>query len=115
MKDLLGMADLDAATITELLNTATAMKGVLGRDIQKVPTLGGRLVVTLFYEPSTRTSSSFELAAKYLSADVQSLPVAQSSVTKGESLLDTAETLQAMGAHILVLRHPSAGVPRFLA
>ena len=110
--------DLDDFSWDELelvRSTAQAMREVLQRDIKKVPTLRGKTVVTLFYEASTRTRGSFEVAAKALSADVVNLTPATSSTTKGESLLNTARTLQAMGADVIVLRHPHAGAPYLLA
>ncbi len=114
-KDLLGLQDLTAAEITVLLDTAVPMKDVITRPIKKVPTLRGRTVVNLFYENSTRTRSSFELAAKYLSADSINISSSSSSVTKGESLYDTARTLQALGADVIILRHPMAGAPHLVA
>jgi aspartate carbamoyltransferase catalytic subunit len=114
-KDLLGLEELSPGEIELILETADAMKEILSRDIKKVPTLRGRLVVNLFYEPSTRTRTSFELAAKYMGADVVNIAVATSSVVKGESLVDTAATLAAMGLDVLVVRHHAAGVPHLLA
>jgi aspartate carbamoyltransferase catalytic subunit len=114
-KDILGLQNLSAEEIRLILDTAVPMKEILGRAIKKVPTLRGRTVVTLFYEPSTRTRTSFELAAKYLSADSVNLSTSTSSVVKGETLKDTARTLAAMGADVVVLRHPMAGAPNLLA
>ncbi len=114
-KDLLGIKELRKEEILLLLNTARAFKEVLQRDIKKVPTLRGRTVVNLFFEPSTRTRTSFELAAKRLSTDVINFSAPTSSLVKGESLLDTALTVQALGADIVVIRHGSAGVPHMLA
>lgn len=114
-KDLLGLKDLDAPQIELLLETADAMRQVFDREVKKVPALRGRVVVNLFYEPSTRTRTSFELAAKALSADVVNIAVASSSVVKGESLVDTARTLQALGADYVVIRHSSAGAPHLLS
>ncbi|MGO0121865.1 aspartate carbamoyltransferase catalytic subunit [Desulfothermobacter acidiphilus] len=114
-KDLLGLAELSAEEIEAIIEQAEAMHEVLKRTIKKVPTLRGRVVVNLFYEPSTRTRFSFELAAKYLSAETVSLAAGSSSVIKGESLLDTALTIEALGADVVVLRHPSAGAPALLA
>lgn len=114
-KDLLGLQDLSAEEIELVLNTATSMKEILSRPIKKVPALRGRVVVNVFYEPSTRTRVSFELAAKYLSAESVSVTASASSVVKGESLKDTALTLSAMGADVVVLRHPLAGAPHLLA
>jgi aspartate carbamoyltransferase catalytic subunit len=114
-KDLLGLQYLSAEEISLILNTAEPMKEILGREIKKVPTLRGRVIVTLFYEASTRTRTSFELAAKYLGADTASLSVATSSVQKGESLGDTAKTIEVMGADCIVVRHSSTGAPHLLA
>ncbi|HEY8425975.1 MAG TPA: aspartate carbamoyltransferase catalytic subunit [Limnochordales bacterium] len=114
-RHLLELADLEPGAIEQILETADAMRQVFDRPVKKFPTLRGRVVVNLFYEPSTRTRTSFELAAKALSADVVNVAVAQSSVVKGESLVDTARTYQALGADYLVVRHASAGVPHLLA
>jgi len=114
-KDLLGLRDVAAEEIAFVLDTAMAMKQIMKRQIKKVPTLRGRTVVTVFYEPSTRTRTSFELAAKYLSADTVGIAAAASSVVKGESLKDTARTVAAMGADVVVLRHPMAGAAGLLA
>lgn len=114
-RHLLSMRELTAAEIYRILDTATAMKEIIKRPIKKVPTLRGRTVVLIFYEPSTRTRTSFELAAKYLSADSVNITAAASSVVKGESLKDTARTIAAMGADLIVLRHPMAGAPALLA
>ncbi len=115
MKHLLSAADLSAETATEILDIAASMAAVSGREIKKLPTLRGRTVVNLFYEDSTRTRISFEAAAKRLSADVINFSVKGSSVAKGESLKDTAWTLQAMGADAVVIRHPARGAPHRLA
>src|ERR1700674_3176813 len=104
-KDLLGLAPLTAEEIELILNTAVPFKKLFTRSIKKVPTLRGKAVALLFYEPSTRTRTSFELAAARLSADVLSLAVASSSVQKGESLMDTALNLEAMKVDFIVLRH----------
>jgi aspartate carbamoyltransferase catalytic subunit len=101
--------------MTEILDNAVPMKQVISRDIKKVPTLRGKTVVILFFEPSTRTRISFELAAKHLSADTVNVSVSTSSVSKGESLFDTARTIKALGADLVVLRHPAAGAPHILA
>ena len=93
-KDLLGLADLSRSDIDTILNTAVPMKDVLTRDIKKVPTLRGKVICTVFYENSTRTRTSFELAGKYLSADTVNLAVTTSSVQKGESLKDTIKPLK---------------------
>ncbi|QGP92960.1 Aspartate carbamoyltransferase [Neomoorella glycerini] len=114
-KDLLGLKDLTAEEMELILETAAPMKEILGRDIKKVPTLRGKLVVTLFYEPSTRTRTSFELAAKYMGADTVSIATATSSIQKGESLRDTARTLAAMGTDAVIIRHSAAGSPALLA
>ncbi len=114
-KNLLGLQDLSAEEITFLLDTAIPMKDIISRPIKKVPTLRGKTVVNLFYENSTRTRSSFELAAKYLSADSVNISSSSSSVAKGESLYDTARTIQSLGADVIILRHPMAGSPRLLA
>jgi aspartate carbamoyltransferase catalytic subunit len=115
VKHLLSAGDLDAATATEILDIAGEMASVSGREIKKLPTLRGRTVVNLFYEDSTRTRISFEAAAKRLSADVINFSAKGSSVAKGESLKDTAWTLQAMGADAVVIRHPASGAPHRLA
>ncbi len=112
------LIDLDVVTWPEIdlvMRTTDAMKEVLGRPIQKVPALRGRRVTTLFYEASTRTRISFETAAKNLSADVASVSTSTSSVTKGESLVDTVRTLEALGAEILVMRHSVSGAPYLAA
>ena len=114
-KHLLALEDLEAGDIRQILDTADAMRQVFERPVKKFPTLRGRVVVNLFYEPSTRTRTSFELAAKALSADVVNVAVAQSSVVKGESLVDTARTFESLGADYVVIRHASAGVPHLLA
>ncbi|MEJ2313521.1 MAG: aspartate carbamoyltransferase catalytic subunit [Nitrospirota bacterium] len=114
-KDLLGIKDLSAEEIALILDTAAGFKDVLRRDIKKVPTLRGRTVVNLFYEPSTRTRTSFELASKRLSTDVVNFSVPSSSVVKGETLIDTARTVQALGADVMIIRHSSSGVPYLLA
>ncbi len=115
MKHLLSIDDLDQETIEGLLDRAESFAEVSKRDIKKVPALRGRTVVTLFYEASTRTSSSFELAAKRLSADVVSVKAAGSSVEKGESLKDTVETLSAYDPAAIVIRHPQAGAAQMLS
>jgi aspartate carbamoyltransferase catalytic subunit len=114
-RHLLGIADLDAEEITLILDTAGAMVEIAARPIKKVPTLRGRTVVNLFFEPSTRTRTSFEVAEKRLSADTLSIAVAQSSVTKGETLLDTVRNLEAMAPDMIVMRHASSGAPHLLA
>ena len=114
-KDLLGIKELTTEDIYHILETASGFKDVLQRDIKKVPPLRGKTVVNLFFEPSTRTRVSFELAAKRLSADVINLSTITSSVVKGETLKDTALTIKALGADFVVIRHSSAGVPHFLS
>lgn len=114
-KDLLGLATIKTEEIELILDTAARMKEILSRPIKKVPALRGRTVVNVFYEPSTRTRVSFELAAKYLSADCINISASASSVVKGESLKDTARTIAALGADAVVLRHPLAGAPHLLA
>ena len=114
-KDLVGIQHLSTDDINLILDTAIPMKEVINRQIKKVPTLRGRSVITVFYEASTRTRVSFELAAKYLSADTVNIAAKDSSVSKGESLEDTALTIAAMGANAVVLRHPMAGASEMLA
>jgi len=110
-KNLISVRDLSREDIERILDRAASFAEVSGREIKKVPTLRGRTIINLFYEASTRTSSSFELAAKRLSADVINFSASGSSVAKGESLKDTALTLQAMGADAVVIRHSSSGSP----
>jgi aspartate carbamoyltransferase catalytic subunit len=114
-KHLLGIEQLDRQEIELILDTAAQMRAILDRPIKKVPTLRGRTVVNLFMEPSTRTRASFEMAERVLSADSLSIQAAGSSVTKGESLLDTARNLEAMSPDVIILRHPSAGAGALLA
>jgi aspartate carbamoyltransferase catalytic subunit len=114
-KDLLGIKELSPEEVSLVLETAAGFKDVLKRDIKKVPTLRGRTVVNLFFEPSTRTRTSFELASKRLSTDVINFSVPTSSVVKGETLIDTALTVQALGADFIIIRHASSGVPHLLA
>jgi aspartate carbamoyltransferase catalytic subunit len=114
-KDLLGIQDLTVEEVGLILDTATSMKEIASRDIKKVPTLRGKTIINLFYEPSTRTRTSFEIAGKWMSADVINISTAGSSVVKGESLKDTGLTLQAMHPDIVVIRHPVAGAPKLLA
>lgn len=114
-KDVLGLEEMSVEEIRQILQTAKVMKGILMRPIKKLPTLKGKSVVNLFYEASTRTRTSFEMAAKVLGADTTSIAVAQSSVSKGESLYDTAKTIQAMRADLVILRHSSSGSASFLA
>jgi len=114
-RHLLGIEELDPDEIGLILDTATAMKEVGTRAIKKVPTLRGRTVVNLFFEPSTRTRMSFELAEKRLSADTLGMTTTGSSVVKGETLTDTARTIEAMSPDIIVMRHGSSGAPYQLA
>ena len=114
-KNMIGLRDVSAGQISLILDTAAPMKEIIKRRIKKVPTLRGRTVATVFYEASTRTRTSFELAAKYLSADTVGITAATSSVSKGESLKDTARTIEAMGTDVVVLRHPMAGAAELLA
>jgi aspartate carbamoyltransferase catalytic subunit len=114
-KDLLGLRELSVDEINFILETADAFKQVGTREIKKVPALRGKTLVNFFVEPSTRTRISFELAALRLSADVINISAATSSLTKGETLKDTARNLEALHTDILVLRHSSAGAPQFLA
>jgi aspartate carbamoyltransferase catalytic subunit len=114
-KDFLGLYDVSKEEINEILDTAVAMKDILTRTVKKVPTLRGKTVINLFYEPSTRTKFSFNLAAKRLSADVMSISKSSSSIAKGESLLDTAKTMEVMGADVVVIRHSAPGAAKFLA
>lgn len=114
-KHILGLEELTAEEITLVLDTAESMKEVSERDVKKVPALRGVTVCNLFFEPSTRTRSSFEIAEKRLSADVLNFTSSQSSVVKGESLLDTARNIEAMGASMIVIRHPMSGAPWLLA
>ncbi len=114
-KDLLGMGQLSVEDIELILNTAESLKEISQREIKKVPVLRGKSVVVFFYEPSTRTKTSFEMAAKMLSADTVSISSTGSSMEKGETLIDTAKNLQAMSPDLIVLRHPSSGAPHLLA
>lgn len=114
-KDLLDLDDFSSEEITLLLETTAAMTEILSRPIRRVPTLRGKTIVNMFYEASTRTRSSFELAAKNLSADLVNVSASQSSVEKGESLIDTMRTLQALGADMVVMRHWEAGAPYLAA
>jgi aspartate carbamoyltransferase catalytic subunit len=114
-KDILGLQEMDAGEIELILQTAHSFREILDRPIKKVPTLRGRSIVTLFYEPSTRTRTSFEMAAKIMSADVSSIAPSSSSVVKGECLKDTALTLQAMRPDLFIIRHQASGAAQFLA
>ncbi|GMR04376.1 MAG: aspartate carbamoyltransferase catalytic subunit [Thermodesulfobacteriota bacterium] len=114
-KDLLAIKDLSAGEISLLLDTAASFKEISEREIKKVPTLRGKTIINLFYEPSTRTRTSFEIAAKRMSADAVNISVSTSSVVKGETLKDTAMNLEAMRPGCIVIRHCSAGTPAMLA
>ena len=114
-KDLLGIEGLDRQEIVEILDTADSFQEVSSRPIKKVPTLRGKTVINLFFEPSTRTRTSFEIAGKRLSADVVNISMSTSSVSKGETLIDTARTLDAMAADCVVIRHSSSGAPHTIA
>jgi aspartate carbamoyltransferase catalytic subunit len=114
-RDLLGIRDLSAADIVGILDTAETFSEISTREVKKVPALRGKTVINLFFEASTRTRTSFELAAKRLSADAVNISVSSSSLSKGETLLDTAMNLDAMAPDCIVVRHSSAGVPRQLA
>jgi aspartate carbamoyltransferase catalytic subunit len=114
-KDLLGLEDLSAEEIRLILDTAASFKEVVQRPIKKVPALRGKTVVNLFFEPSTRTRTSFELAAKRLSADVVNFTAGSSSLVKGESLLDTVRNIQAMNVHTIIMRHSCSGAVDLVA
>lgn len=114
-KDILGLKDLTAEEIELLLNTADNMKEISKREIKKVPTLRGKTVVNLFFEPSTRTRTSFEIAAKRLSADTLNISASTSAVQKGETLSDTARNIEAMKPDIIVMRHAISGAHHYLA
>jgi aspartate carbamoyltransferase catalytic subunit len=114
-KDLLGIADLTPEEITLILDTAEAMKEIGSRTVKKVPALRGKTVVNLFFEPSTRTRTSFEIAEKRLSADTLNVAIGTSSVVKGETLADTAMNLEAMNPDMIVLRHSSSGASHLLS
>lgn len=114
-KDLLSLYDLDAEEISMILDTAAEFKKVSERRVKKVPALRGKTVVNFFIEPSTRTRTSFELAEQRLSADIVNISASSSSLTKGESLLDTAKNIEALQADIIVMRHSAAGAHNFLS
>jgi len=114
-KDLLGIRELSAEEINTILDAADSFKEISTRSIKKVPTLRGKTVINFFFESSTRTRTSFEIAAKRLSADTINISASNSSVTKGETLIDTARNLEAMAPDAIVIRHPSPGVPHQLA
>lgn len=114
-KDILGLRDLSVQEIQEILTTAKAMRPLIENKNKKFTYLQGKTIINLFYEASTRTRVSFELAAKYLGATHANVATASSSVKKGETLIDTAKTLQAMGVDIVILRHPMTGAPKLLS
>jgi aspartate carbamoyltransferase catalytic subunit len=114
-KDLLGIRELSVEEINTVLDSADSFKEISRRSIKKVPTLRGKTIINFFFESSTRTRTSFEIAAKRLSADTINISASNSSLTKGESLIDTAQNLQAMSPDAIVIRHPSPGVPHQLA
>ena len=114
-RDVLGLEDFSAEEIRLVLSTAREMKNIVGRDIKKVPALRGKAIVTLFYEPSTRTRTAFELAGKYLGADVVNITASASSIVKGESLRDTLYTIEAMGVDAIVMRHKAEGAAAYAA
>jgi aspartate carbamoyltransferase catalytic subunit len=114
-KDLLTMQELEPAEILTLVDTAASLEEIAKRDIKKVPALRGKTIVNLFYEPSTRTRTSFEIAGKWLSADVINFSVSASSAAKGESFIDTAKNIEAMSPDVVVVRHSSSGAAELLA
>ena len=114
-KDILGLEEIEAEDIQFILDTAESMKEVSEREIKKVPTLRGKTMINIFYEPSTRTRTSFEIAGKRLSADVVNISTSTSSVAKGETLKDTGRNLMAMKPDLLVIRHSAVGAPKLLA
>src|SRR6266498_3121212 len=114
-RDLLGIEDLTADEIRYILDAVPPFKEISERDIKKVPTLRGKTIINLFFESSTRTRTSFEIAGKRLSADVVNISASTSSVSKGETLIDTTRTLDAMAADCVVIRHSSSGAPHTLA
>ncbi len=114
-KDLLSLEELSTEDIELVLSTAQSLKEILARPIKKVPTLRGKVVCTLFYEPSTRTRTSFELAAKYMSADTVSIATSTSAMQKGETLADTARNIEVMGTDVVIMRHSVSGSCHFLA
>lgn len=114
-KDILGLEDFSTEEISLVLETAREMKNIIHRDIKKVPTLRGKSIVTLFYEPSTRTRTSFEMAGKYLGADVVNITASNSSIVKGESLRDTLYTIEAMGVDAVIMRHKAEGAAAYAA
>jgi aspartate carbamoyltransferase catalytic subunit len=114
-KDMLGIKDLTKDEINYILNTAETMKYIIKSNNKKTPHLSGKSIVTLFYENSTRTRLSFELAAKYMGANIANISASSSSLTKGETLIDTGKTIEAMGTDVIVMRHPMSGAAHLLA
>jgi aspartate carbamoyltransferase catalytic subunit len=114
-KDLLGIKEMGTEEINLILETAESFKEVLKRDIKKVPTLRGKTIVNLFYEPSTRTRTSFELAGKRMSADVINITPSVSSIVKGESLIDTVKNIESMNSDFIIIRHSAAGAPYLIS
>ena len=114
-KDLLGLRDIPESDLNLILKTASSMKEVFKRPVRRVPPLIAKNIVTLFYEPSTRTRTSFHMAAKMLSANTTNISVSTSSVQKGETLIDTVKNLEAMGVDALIIRHSMAGAPHLVA
>ena len=114
-KDLLSIKQLSESDINLILDVASSLKELTQRDIKKVPTLRGKSIINFFYEPSTRTRTSFEMAAKILGADTISISASTSSMVKGETLIDTAKNLEAMNPDIIVIRHSSSGAPHLIA
>ena len=114
-KDLLGLRNTSAEEIREILDSAKVMKQIILSNNKKTPHLQGKSVITMFYENSTRTRLSFELACKYLGGTASGMTAAASSVAKGESLIDTAQTLEVMGTDVLIMRHPISGAPHYMA
>lgn len=114
-KDFLGLRGVPGEEIDEILNTSELMKHILMQNHKKTPHLQGKSIVTLFYENSTRTRLSFELAGKYMSASASNVSASSSSVAKGETLLDTGKTIEMMGTDVLIMRHPLSGAPHHLA
>lgn len=114
-KDLLGLKELSTEEIEYILDTAKTMKYVLNAKNKKTPHLQGKSIITLFYENSTRTRLSFELASKYMSANAANITASGSSVTKGETLIDTGKTIDMMGTDVIIIRHPMSGAPHLLA
>ncbi len=114
-KDILSLEEISAEEITLILETARSMREIMLRKIKKVPTLRGRAILNLFYEPSTRTKASFELAQKYMSADSVSVAGSSSSLVKGETLKDTVRNVEVMGVECVIMRHPVSGAAHYLA